>query len=110
MWSSAAGTTNYSYDAAGVELTQVSDPAGIVTTYAYDPDTGNLTSSTRDPAGAHAVTSYTYGANGAQPNVLSGVSKPDGTTISFSYDADGNRISKTVTSGGTTTTTVKDVY
>lgn len=41
--------------------------------------------------------------------MLSEVSKPDGTTVSFSYDADGNRLSTTVTSG-TTATTVKDVY
>lgn len=109
MWTSAAGTTNYAYDAAGIELTQLIDPAGIVTTYSYDPDTGNLASSTHDPAGANATTRYSYGANGAQPNVLSGVSKPDGTTISFSYDADGNRTSKSVASGSTTTT-VKDVY
>lgn len=42
--------------------------------------------------------------------MLSGVSTPDGTTVSFSYDADGNRTSKAVTSGTTATTTVKDVY
>ncbi len=40
------------------------------------------------------------------------MTEPNGTTISFTYDADGNRVSKTVTTGGPapTTTVVRDVY
>ncbi len=37
------------------------------------------------------------------------MTNPNGTQIAFTYDADGNRISKAVTSGSTTTT-IKDVY
>jgi RHS repeat-associated protein len=42
-------------------------------------------------------------------NRLTEVDEPSGTTITFTYDGDGNRVSKTVTSGSTTTV-IKDVY
>ncbi|MGH2486056.1 MAG: RHS repeat-associated core domain-containing protein, partial [Ktedonobacterales bacterium] len=51
------------------------------------------------------VTGYTYDATGR----LASITQPGGTTIAFTYDGDGNRLSKTITSGGTTTA-VKDVY
>src|SRR5579859_1109391 len=42
-------------------------------------------------------------------NRLTGISEPNGTVVSFSYDADGNRIQKQVVSGSTTTI-LNDVY
>lgn len=57
---SAARTTTYCYDASNTRLTQLSDPSGKVTTYAYDGgmagDVGNLTSKVYDPSGANQIT------------------------------------------------------
>jgi RHS repeat-associated protein len=99
-----AGTTSYQYDTAGVLLTQKTDPSGKVTGYAYDT-AGNLTTAAYDASGANQVTGYKYDAN----NRLNEVDKPDGSTVQFAFDADGNRTSKSVTSGSTTTA-VKDYY
>ena len=81
-----------------------------LSTYVYDLN-GNLTSATYDPtsldpSGVNQVTTYKYDAN----NRLNEVHKPDGSVVTFTYDADGNRTSKSVTVAGTTTTTVNDVY
>ena len=51
------------------------------------------------------TTSYTYDAN----QRLQQVTEPSGETVAYTYDSAGNRLSKTVTTGGTSTE-VKDVY
>ncbi|WP_413788523.1 MULTISPECIES: RHS repeat-associated core domain-containing protein [unclassified Methanoculleus] len=48
--------------------------------------------------GPDGTTSYGYDAAGR----LAGVSLPGGTSVEFAYDGDGNRLSKSVTSGTTT--------
>ena len=49
--------------------------------------------------GATTVYSFTN----ADPNQLAGWTRTEGATCSYGYDANGNRTSKTETSGGTTT-------
>jgi RHS repeat-associated protein len=107
-----SGTTTYTYDTADVNLVSKTDPNGKVTTYTYDlvngKSNGNLAQSVYDPGGTghlNQTTTYTYDTN----NRLKTVQLYTGTLITFGYDADGNRVSKAVTSGGTTTT-VLDVY
>ena len=100
----SAGTTTYTYDSADVMLTSKKDPSGKVTTYTYDTN-GNLIKAVYDPTGVNQITTYSYDTN----NRLTGISEPNGTTVSFSYDADGHRIQKKVVSGSTTTI-INDVY
>ncbi len=107
-----SSTTTYTYDTADVNLVSKTDPNGKVTTYTYDlvngKSNGNLVQSVYDPGGTghlNQTTTYTYDSN----NRLKTAQLPNGMLITFAYDADGNRVSKTVTSGGTTTT-VLDVY
>jgi YD repeat-containing protein len=58
--------------------------------------------------GANQITTYGYDAN----NRLNSVTKPNGTVITFTYDANEQRTATTVTppSGGGSATTVKDYY
>ncbi len=51
------------------------------------------------------VTQYHYDTNGR----LTEIDQPSGTTIQFGYDADNNRTTKTITSGGVSHS-VNDVY
>jgi RHS repeat-associated protein len=106
---STSYTTSYTYDAAAdTELLSKTDPNGKVTQYTYAA-AGNLTKAVYDPTpGQNQTTSYGYDPSGR----LNQVTEPDGTTIAFSFDADGNRVKKTVTTGGVTpsVTQVKDVY
>ncbi len=96
----------YNYEAGKNRLSSITDkvsspayPADIdnqpVSNYAYD-SIGNLV---KDSAGGIKQIDWTvYGKIGQ-------ITKYDGTVIKYTYDAGGNRISKAVTSGGTTTTT-----
>ncbi len=81
------GTTSYAYDAAG-QLTKVILPGGRTIVYAYDA-MGNR--ATVSDSGA----TVTYGVNNLNEYTAVG-------GVSYSYDADGNTISKTGP-GGTTT-------
>ncbi|WP_133995032.1 hypothetical protein, partial [Dinghuibacter silviterrae] len=97
---------NYSYTAGTNRLDHINDsvPSGNYTTdidnqssgnYSYDP-IGELTSDA-----ASGITSITWTVYGK----INTITKSDGSSISFMYDASGNRISKAVTNGGGTTTT-----
>ena len=104
----SAGASTYTYDSsADVELTQMTDPSGKVTTYGYDSN-GNLTTETYDPSSSDQVTTFTYD----QSNRLTSVDLPDGTTVSYTYDANDDQTSTTVTTGGAspTTTVVNNIY
>ena len=94
------------------------DKDGTVTRYEWDEATGHLLRETRQPAGTEQeqVTEYTYDANdrrktitekgdGTTPDAvttyeydaagnLETIFKPDGSTIEFTYDDQGNIISR----------------
>lgn len=92
----AAFTTTYTTDALG-RVTQIEDPLGRHTQFAYDGD-GNKTEETD---GATRTTAFTYDADGR----LTVTSRPDGTTLITVYDPVGNLTSKTDGAGRATTYT-----
>jgi len=109
-------TVSYGYDAVGNRLSK-SDSVGGVTTYTYDDNdrlkteelrqndvlvgsieygydnNGNTQTKTRKDAASNVVETVTYSWN--KENRLVGVSAPN-LSISYEYDADGVRVSKTV--------------
>jgi RHS repeat-associated protein len=86
-------TTNYTYDAAGRQLTST-DPLGHVTTYVYD-SVGNRSAVT--DANNHTTT-YTYDAVGRALSVTA----PDAGVTSYVYDDNGNVLSRTDANNHTT--------
>jgi RHS repeat-associated protein len=75
-------TTYDLYDANG-RLLQMTDPNGLVTTYAYDPR-GRVRTITRTPAsGSAATTQHSYTPWGDVSQVID----PDGVTLNYQYDA-----------------------
>ena len=88
-----AATTSYTYDAATLGITSVTDPNGHVTTYTYDAN-GNETSMT-DPLGGK--TTYTYNSFN-EPLTRT---DPGGTTTTYTYDAKGNLLSVSTPLTGT---------
>ena len=92
-------TTTYTYDADGQIATET-DPVGNVLVNTYDATTGQLkTATATPPTGKATTTTYTYvpaGHMGAgQIETLSNESG----TMTYAYDADGNRISVTYPDG-----------
>ncbi|MCC3595807.1 MULTISPECIES: putative Ig domain-containing protein [unclassified Microcoleus] len=109
-------TISYGYDAVGNRLTKTDSVAGA-TTYIYDDndrlsreelrqngvlvgsveygydDNGNTKTRTKKDAARNVVETVTYTWN--QENRLVGVSDPN-LSVSYAYDADGVRVSKTV--------------
>jgi RHS repeat-associated protein len=89
------GTLTYTYDAAGRLLTaRSSNVEGVSVAYAYDA-AGRLSSVTDRRLGG--TTAYDYDPAGN----LEGTTYPNQVRTSYSYDGDGNRVSKT--EGGVTT-------
>ena len=88
---SSGGSLSISYNAAGL-IGSVSDSAGRVTTYAYDPTNTFLTSVT----GPQGTTRYTYdtSANPTRAFALLTVQDPSGVVQHFDYDSHG-RLSST---------------
>jgi RHS repeat-associated protein len=86
-------TTHYTYDEDG-DLASVTNPLGDETTYTYDAD-GKVLSKT-DPQGN--VTTYGYDALGRIVSISYSDSTP---SLSYTYDADGNRTEMTDGTGTT---------
>jgi RHS repeat-associated protein len=86
--------TQYNYDQAD-RLTQIVSPFGETITYAYDNQTGLLTSCT-DPASR--VTSFAYDQN---RNLIS-ITDPDQSVRQFTYDQRHRMLSETSKTGHTT--------
>src|SRR5262249_15163317 len=84
------------YNAQGL-ISQVTNPAGRVTTYTYDAAGQHLLSVTT-PAG---TTQYTYvdGPNIEQEHALASITNIDGTHAYFSYDALGRLSQKSGDNG-----------
>jgi RHS repeat-associated protein len=110
-------TVSYTYDSVGNRLTR-SDSVEGATTYVYDSndrvkteelkqnnvvvrsydygydDNGNTRTRTQKDAAGNVVDTVTYTWN--QENRLVGVLSSNGEGISYAYDADGIRVSKTI--------------
>ncbi|GEM_PF-2480462 len=70
-----------------------------VTTYSYDDGNNRTQKSVTVGGGTAQITSYTYGdgstASTANSNQLVSFTKPDTSVVSFTYDANGNRDTRT---------------
>jgi len=76
-------TTTYdSYDATG-RVTEITDPNGVKTTYAYDLRGHLLSATVIPPVGLNRLTQYTYDNVGNLTQVIF----PDGKTLHYTYDA-----------------------
>jgi RHS repeat-associated protein len=120
-----AQTRNFAYDSAD-RLTSVTDPTQTLESYSYD-GVGNRTASHLSSSYSYqpfnkvvniGSTSYSYDNNGNltsktdgsgtwvytwdYENHLKQVTRPDGTTINYQYDALGRRIQRSRSAGGST--------
>jgi RHS repeat-associated protein len=120
-----AGTHNYSYDVIN-RLTSAAHPNSSAESYTYDA-VGNRTSSHQSTTYSYqpfnrVVTvgsnSYSYDSNGNltqktdssgtwaynwdYENRLKQITRPNGQTVSYKYDAMGRRIQRTLSGGGST--------
>jgi RHS repeat-associated protein len=119
----AASVTQFQYDTKG-ELTQITDPRNNVTTLTYTP--AGLIATIKDAQ--QNITTYGYDARGNRTSVidpingsthpttfaydimnrLTGITYPDGSTVGFTYDVRGRRITSTDQNNKTTTYTYDD--
>lgn len=85
----------------GGQRDQITDRLGDDTQYVYD-SASRLPITITDARGGVTSLSYsTRSDDGFEFQELTGVSRPDGTSLSYSYDADGNLISVTGPAGNT---------
>ena len=99
-------TTSYTYTTDGQPATRT-DPTGAVTTNTYDPATGQLKTVTAEASnGATTTTGYTYVPAGSPGAGLVKTLTNESGTVSYGYDADGNRTSISYPDG----TRISDSY
>ncbi len=91
-------TTTYAYNADGM-LTSITDPVGLVTTFAWSATNPPRLTTVTDPAGR--ATSFEVNDAGE----LVQITNPDGSTRQFAYDADHRLTSQTDAGGHTTSYT-----
>lgn len=97
-------TTFNLYDTVG-RILQMTDPKGIVTNITYTPRGWVSTVSTTAPGQAARTTTYTYDGVGQ----VTGVAQPDGTALSFSYDAAHRLVGATDARGNTVAYTLDNI-
>jgi RHS repeat-associated protein len=105
-------TVTNSYDAKSRLLTEeiVTGTNTVLTAYSYDDADNRASMSVIENGGTAAVTTYVYGdgttASGGNSNQLVSFTKPDSSVVSFTYDANGNRVTRI--EGGQTDTYAYD--
>lgn len=106
-------TTTNVYDKTYRLLTETRTDTGTsptevkVTGYTYDAANNRAAKSIVTNGGVAQITTYNFAgiASGFNSNQLSGYNRPDtGATVSFTYDANGNRATRVVTAAGAVTT------
>ncbi|WP_279244292.1 FG-GAP-like repeat-containing protein [Candidatus Litorirhabdus singularis] len=98
-----AGDTTIAYNADGFPTT-ITDPVGLVRTFAYDANGNRLSAAVDRTSGGsltRETTSFTYDSSG---RALS-MTDPLGNTTSYTYNGNGQRASKTDALGRVTTFT-----
>jgi RHS repeat-associated protein len=85
------GGNAYTYAYSGADIVSVTGPTNATVSYTHDR-LHNLTSVT-DPGGG--VTTYRYGSN----NLVQSETRPSSTTVSYQYDAAGQLISRSASTG-----------
>ncbi|AVS89608.1 hypothetical protein C8238_16345, partial [Paracidovorax avenae] len=93
-------TYRFSYDAAA-STTQVTDPQGQVSAYAYDAKGQLLSIATPGPGGSRLVQRFEYNGNGD----LVRTTDVDGRSVFMAYDAQGNQVLQRDALGNTVTRT-----
>jgi len=97
----AGGTATVTYDSSN-RRTSITDKVGNRTSYAYDPQSGLLSSMT-DALGNTTTLNYQAQVQaGFTFYSLLGISYPDGTSVSRTYDPNGNVLSETGQKGTVT--------
>ena len=100
------GTTEITYDAATGQVRSVKDPAGVTTTYSYEPGTDLLTGVSRPiipGAGTWSVTIAYADVN--NPGSPTAVTDARGKVWSFAYSSSGDLAAATTPTGEITTWT-----
>ena len=97
---------SFAYNALGL-ISQLTDEAGLITIYTYDPSSEELLSVT----GPGGTTSYTYdnGSNIETLHALLSITNPDGTHEYFQYDSQGRLIGQSQDGGANAITYAYDV-
>ncbi|NOJ99864.1 RHS repeat protein, partial [Corallococcus coralloides] len=93
-------TYRFSYDTSA-RTTQVTDPAGQVSAYAYDAKGQLLSIASPGPGGARLLQRFEYNGNGD----LVRTTDADGRSVFMAYDARGNQVLQRDAAGNTVTRT-----
>lgn len=88
-------TTRFNYDPDTGDLLSTSSPTGVTTSSTYYPD-GQVQTST-SPSGTTSYTYYKAGETGGTAGKLKTVTDVNGVTTTYSYDANGNQVTSSWT-------------
>jgi YD repeat-containing protein len=80
----------YTYNSLN-QVTSVTDPSGVTTTYTYDAD-GNLLSTSRPLTSTSQAAAVSLSYGDAHPGDVTAITDADGNTWKMAYDADGDQV------------------